>query len=195
MLNIRKEGKKTLTKFIKGTTGFGQKKKASSSKGKIIVWAEPPFVFLSEEEKRRFFLNRLKPLKSPQLKLLDWSIFCQTGLFECEYQLFDKPMVTTEPAIAGARLLDLNYILVTCRACSTKSYFAESFSSIFFLTLREEPSFVFFSEELKRRLCLKRVKPLLKSPQPKLLDYSILFSLVKPVFSSASIRFSINRWS
>ena len=28
--------------------------------------AEPLFVFLSEEEKRRFYLNRVKPLRSPQ---------------------------------------------------------------------------------------------------------------------------------
>ena len=28
--------------------------------------AEPLFVFLSEEEKRRFYLNRIKPLRSPQ---------------------------------------------------------------------------------------------------------------------------------
>ena len=89
-------------------------------------------------------------------------------------------MVTTEPAVSSARLLDLNYILVTCRACSTKSYFAESFSSIFFLTLRAEPPSVFLSEEEKRRLCLNRAKPL-NSPQPKFLDYSVLFSLVKPV--------------
>ena len=32
-------------------------------------------------------------------------------------------MVTTEPAVSSARLLDLNYILATCRACSTKILF------------------------------------------------------------------------
>ena len=172
---------------------MARKKKTSSSKGKITQRAEPPpFVFLSLEEKRRLFLNRVKTLKSPQLKLQD---FCQTGLFECEYQLFDKPMVTTEPAVASARLLDLTHILAFAAHAQQRSYFAESFSSIFFLILRAEPSFVFLSEELKRRLYLNRFKPLVKSPQPKLLDYSILFPLVKPVFSSASIRFSINRWS
>ena len=52
-------------------------------------------------------------------------------------------------------------------------------------TLREEPSFVFLSEENKRRPCLNHidVNPL-KSPQPELLDQSILSSLVKLVCSS-----------
>ena len=49
-------------------------------------------------------------------------------------------------------------------------------------TLRAEPPFVFFfTEEEKSRLCPNRVNSL-KPPQPELLDYSILFSLVKPVF-------------
>lgn len=39
----------------------------------ITLRAEPPFAFLSEEEKRRLRPNRVKPLKSPQLKLLDHS--------------------------------------------------------------------------------------------------------------------------
>ena len=53
-------------------TGIGQEKKNSSSNGKITLRVEPPpFVFLSEEEKRRLYLNGVKPLKSPQLKLLD----------------------------------------------------------------------------------------------------------------------------
>ena len=114
------------------------------------------------------------------------SIFCQTGLFECEYPLCHNRARSSKcSAISWQHAAHARQ----------RSYFAESFSSIFFLILRVEPSFVFLSEELKRRLCPKRVKLLLKSPQPKLLDYSILFSLVKPVFSSASIRFSINRWS
>ena len=37
------------------------------------------------------------------------------------------------------------------------------------------------SREEKRKLCLNRIKPL-KSPQPELLDQSILFSFAKPVF-------------
>ena len=47
--------------------------------------------------------------------------------------------------------------------------------------LRGQPLFIFFKEEEKRRLCLNRVKPL-KSPQSELLDYTILFFLVKLVF-------------
>ena len=43
-----------------------------------------------------------------------------------------------------------------------------------------EPTFVFLSEEEKRGLCMIRLKPL-KSPKPELLDWSILFSLVKLV--------------
>ena len=59
------------------------------------------------------------------------------------------------------------------------------------VTLRAEPPFVFFfTEEEKRRLCLNRVNSL-KPPQPELLDKSILFSLVKLFFSSASIRLVI----
>ena len=54
-------------------------------------------------------------------------------------------------------------------------------------TLRAEPAFVFFLiEEKKRRLFLNRVDPL-NSPQPELLDWPVLFSLVKQVFFSASI--------
>ena len=34
----------------------------------ITPYKPPPFVFLSEEEKRRLYLNHVKPLKLPQLK-------------------------------------------------------------------------------------------------------------------------------
>lgn len=54
-------------------------------------------------------------------------------------------------------------------------------------TLRTEALFVFLNKEEMRRLCVNPVK-LLKSPQPKLLDESILFSLIEQVYSSASIR-------
>ena len=38
----------------------------------VILRVEPEFVFLSEkEEKRRLYLNRDKPMRSPQLKLLN----------------------------------------------------------------------------------------------------------------------------
>ena len=40
--------------------------------GYNILQTEPPsFVFLSEEEKRGLYVNRVKPLKSPQLKLVE----------------------------------------------------------------------------------------------------------------------------
>ena len=76
-------------------------------------------------------------------------------------------MVTTEPALASARLLHLHFILAFAAHAQQRSYLihAESISSIFSLILRAEPpSFVFLSEEEKRRLYLNRVKPL-KSPQ------------------------------
>ena len=57
------------------------------------------------------------------------------------------------------------------------------------ITLREELFFVFLSEEEKRSLCLYRVKPL-KSPQPELLDESILFSIVKLGFREQAFVFS-----
>jgi len=51
----------------------------------------------------------------------------------------------------------------------------------------KQSSFVFLSEEEKRRFCLNHVKSL-KSPQIELLDKPILFFLVKLVLSSANIR-------
>ena len=49
------------------------------------------------------------------------------------------------------------------------------------IILRAEPPFAFLSGEEKRRLCLNHIKPF-SLPQPKLLDYSIFFSLVKLSF-------------
>ena len=45
----------------------------------------------------------------------------------------------------------------------------------------EPPPFPFLSEDEKRRLCINHAKPL-RSPQPKLQDKSILFSLIKLFF-------------
>ena len=61
--------------------------------------------------------------------------------------------------------------------------------------LHSVPPFAFLSVEEKIRLCacLNRIKPL-KSPQPKLLDWSISFYLVKLVFSIVSF-FVDNQWS
>ena len=44
--------------------------------------------------------------------------------FECEHPFIFKPMVITEPAEASVRLKAWvgNYILATCRACSTKIF-------------------------------------------------------------------------
>ena len=41
----------------------------------ITLRAEPPFAFLSEEEKRRLCLNHIKPFRLPQLKRLHYSVF------------------------------------------------------------------------------------------------------------------------
>ena len=97
----------------------------------------------------------------------------QTVLFclECEHRFIDKPIVITEPAVASRRLSGQASKLYPSikRGMLNKdlSWFMQSFSSIFFLTLRAEPPpFVFFNEEEKRRLYLNRVKPL-RWPQPE----------------------------
>ena len=73
---------------------------------------EPPFVFSSGEKAAlQLCLNHVKPLRSPQPKLLDESIvFSLVKLFfffVCELLLIDKPMVTSEPAVTSAQLLGL----------------------------------------------------------------------------------------
>ena len=70
-----------------------------------LLRAEPSFVFLRQEEKRRF-----KPLRSPQPKLLDWSsLFSLVKLVfnECEHPFIDKPKVIIQPAVADTQLLGL----------------------------------------------------------------------------------------
>ena len=72
----------------------------------------PPFVFSSGEKAAlQLCLNHVKPLRSPQPKLLDESIvFSLIKLFfffVCELLLIDKPMVTSEPAVTSAQLLGL----------------------------------------------------------------------------------------
>ena len=72
----------------------------------------PPFVFSSGEKATlQLCLNHVKPLRSPQPKLLDESIvFSLVNLFfffVCELLLIDKPMVTSEPAVTSAQLLGL----------------------------------------------------------------------------------------
>ena len=74
--------------------------------------AESPFVFLSEEEKRRFWLNHVKLLKLPPPKLLDKSIlFSIVKMFFFRVRvhlLIDRPMVITKLTIASTSLLDLD---------------------------------------------------------------------------------------
>ena len=62
-------------------------------------------------------------------------------------------------------------------------------SFVGYITLRAGPPFFFLSEEEKRSLCLYRVKPL-KSPQPELLDESILLSIVKLGFREQAFVYS-----
>ena len=42
--------------------------------------AELPFLFLSNEERKKLRVNRVNPLKSPKLELLNYSLYRQTGL-------------------------------------------------------------------------------------------------------------------
>ena len=80
---------------------------------------------LGEEEKRKLYLNHVKPLRSPQPELLDFLFWVVKLVFcECVYPFRFRPMVITERAEASARLKAWvrNYILATCRACSTKIF-------------------------------------------------------------------------
>ena len=72
---------------------------------KGILRAKPPSVFfVSEEEKRSFCLNRVKPLKLPQPRTsvqvnLVLSLE-RISFFEREHPFIDKLMFITEPAVA-----------------------------------------------------------------------------------------------
>lgn len=65
-----------------------------------ILGAEPRFVFLSEEDKRRLCLNRIAQTAG----LINLVLFRQTSIFECEHPFIDKPMVITEPAVKSTRV-------------------------------------------------------------------------------------------
>ena len=74
---------------------------------------------------------------------------CQTGFFQYEHPFIDKPMVKTEPAVPGTYgtfTWARNYILLTCRACSTKilldssRVFLESTKSSERKKVKERPS-------------------------------------------------------
>ena len=62
--------------------------------------------FFVKEERRRLCLNCVKPVKTPQPELLDWSILFSLVklVFECENPFIDKPMVITEPSVPIAPL-------------------------------------------------------------------------------------------
>ena len=63
--------------------------------------AEPSSVFSREEEKRRFCLNQVRPLKSPKPNF--WASQACTLLSiwfsKCEHSFIDKLIVTTEPTV------------------------------------------------------------------------------------------------
>lgn len=65
-----------------------------------ILGAEPRFVFLSEEDKRRLCLNHIAQTAG----LINLVLFRQTSIFECEHPFIDKPMVITEPAVTSTRV-------------------------------------------------------------------------------------------
>ena len=110
---------------------------------KGILRAKPPSVFfVSEEEKRSFCLNRVKPLKLPQPRtsvqvnlVLSLSLEREReregiSFFERKHPLIHKLMFITEPAVARTPPFKAwvpNYILATFRACSTELLF-DSFS-------------------------------------------------------------------
>ena len=66
--------------------------------------AMPPFVFLSEKEKRRFCLKHVISLKSLKPEYLDQS---SNWFSKCERPLIDEPMAITKPAVPCAQLLCL----------------------------------------------------------------------------------------
>ena len=111
---------------------------------KGILRAKPPSVFfVSEEEKRSFCLNRVKPLKLPQPRTsvqvnLVLSLSRERiSFFERKHPFIDKLMFITEPAVARTPPLGLGSKLHpgNIRACSTELLFdsfsihAECFSS------------------------------------------------------------------
>lgn len=63
--------------------------------------AEPSLLFSREEEKRRFCLNHVRPLKSPKPNF--WANQACTLLSiwfsKCEHSFIDKLIVTTEPTL------------------------------------------------------------------------------------------------
>ena len=83
--------------------------------------AEPPFVFsLIEKEKKRLWLNRVKPLRSPKPEL-NWSIlsFLLKLVFRQRTFFINITIIVTELAVQVVLLLGLGFcILATCRSHS-----------------------------------------------------------------------------
>ena len=63
--------------------------------------AEPSSVFSREEEKRRFCLNHVRPLKSPKPNFWARQACTLSSIWfsECEHSFIDKLNVTTEPTV------------------------------------------------------------------------------------------------
>ena len=61
--------------------------------------SKSPFVFLIEEEKRRFCLNHIKPLSHWNMNFwTNHSCFLMSNWFSaCQHPFIDKSMVITEP--------------------------------------------------------------------------------------------------
>ena len=64
--------------------------------GAITLRAMPPFVVLSEKEKRKFCLNHVIPLKSLKPEYLDQS---SNWFSKCERPVIEEPMAITKPAV------------------------------------------------------------------------------------------------
>ena len=88
--------------------------------------AETPYkhslLFINEEEKRMLCMNRVKPLRSPQPKNLDWVIFF--SLIKFFFFFFQEQAAVyrlSVPALASARLLGLGskHLRGAFLACST----------------------------------------------------------------------------
>ena len=75
-----------------------------------ILWLGYGYVSVdwntSFEEKRRLWLNRVNPLKSPQPDLLDKSILFSflKLFFDSGHRFIDQLTITTEPIVPNARL-------------------------------------------------------------------------------------------
>ena len=126
------------------------------------------------------YINRL--VKSPEnRRFFAVCVYCFPSQ-SCEvfWELQDRPAIHEKVAF------NLFFLVVSIQRTSSLTYDRDLWSDLWHPGSPWECSFVFWCDEEKRRLCLNNVKPL-KLPRPKLLNWSILFSLVKLFFSNASI--------